>query len=265
MDRPETRYATTADGTHIAYQVLGEGPPDFVYMAPWVSHIEHRWSLPRYERYLRRIASFSRLILFDKRGNGLSDPLVTGLLPDMETRMDDTRVLMDEVGSERAVIYGASESGAMACLFAATYPERTVALVIHGSYPSGAWEPEAPWGWTVDEVEQGLADIERGWGTEAYVQKEFPAAADDPALAKWFAAYLRYGMSPGAAITDFHLEPRDRHSEGPARYPCAHPDSSIEPRMLRRPTATSPSTSQAHGSSNFPAASTCPTSVTRTV
>jgi len=120
--------------------------------------------------------------------------------------MDDARVLMDEVGSERAVIYGASESGAMACLFAATYPERTVALVIHGSYPSGAWEPEAPWGWTAEQVAEGLADIERGWGTEAYVRKEFPAAEDDPALAKWFAAYMRYGMSPGAAITDWHLE-----------------------------------------------------------
>jgi class 3 adenylate cyclase len=206
VDRPETRYATTADGVHIAYQVVGDGPPDFLYISPWVSHIEHRWQLPRYERYMRRIASFSRLILFDKRGNGLSDPVSTQLLPDLETRMDDARAVMDAVGSERAVVYGASESGAMACLFAATYPERTVALVIHASYPSGRWEPDAPWGWTDQQFDQEVRAIEQGWGTEDYVRAQIRAANDDPALAKWFAGFLRYGMSPGAAILDMHLE-----------------------------------------------------------
>ena len=130
MNVPETRYAKTVDGVHIAYQVLGEGPVDFVYVGPWVTHLEYRWELPEYASYLRRIASFSRLIMFDKRGVGMSDPVPADQLPGLETRMDDLRAVMDEVGSERAVIYGASESGALTLLFAATYPERTLALVI---------------------------------------------------------------------------------------------------------------------------------------
>jgi class 3 adenylate cyclase len=231
---PETQYVTTADGVHIAYQVVGDGPPDFLYIAPWVSHIEMRWRLPRYERYLRRIASFSRLILFDKRGNGLSDPVASHLLPDLETRMDDARAVMDATGSERAVIYGASESGAMACLFAATYPERTSGLVVHGSYPNGAWEPEAPWGWTEDQFDEQVADIERGWGTEWYVQKEFPAAKDDPELSRWFASYLRYGMSPGAAILDARLE---RETDVRAILPTIHVPTLILHRVEDAPEA----------------------------
>jgi Phage integrase family/alpha/beta hydrolase fold len=144
VDPPETRYAKTADDFHIAYQVVGDGPVDFVYVGPWFTHLEYRWELPEYARYLRQIASFSRLILFDKRGFGLSDPVSPDPLPNLETRMDDIRAVMDEVGSDRAVIYGASESGMLDLLFAATYPERTLALVIHGSYPSAKWEPDAP-------------------------------------------------------------------------------------------------------------------------
>jgi pimeloyl-ACP methyl ester carboxylesterase len=137
VEIPETRYAKTTDGVHIAYQVLGSGPVDLVYVGPWVTHLEYRWELPRYASYLRRIASFSRLILFDKRGFGMSDPVPVDQLPGLEIRMDDIRAVMDEVASERAVIYGASESGMLDLFFAATYPERTLALVIHGSYPSG--------------------------------------------------------------------------------------------------------------------------------
>ena len=170
---PETRYTKTADGVHIAFQVVGDGPLDFVYVGPWITHLEYRWELPQYASYLRRIASFSRLILFDKRGMGMSDPVPIDQLPDLETRMDDLRAVMDEVGSERAVIYGASESGALALLFAATYPERTTALVIHGSYPSGAWSPDAPWGYTTEDIETDTEWIERSWGTEEYV-RSFP-------------------------------------------------------------------------------------------
>jgi class 3 adenylate cyclase len=206
MNVPQTRYATTADGVHIAYQVLGDGPVDFVYVGPWVTHLEYRWDLPRYASYLRRIASFSRLILFDKRGFGLSDPVPSDQLPNLETRMDDLRAVMDGVGSERAVIYGASESGMLDLLFAATYPERTLALVIHGSYPSGRWEPEAPWGWREDELAERHAAIERSWGTEEFVKWEFPEMADDPQLLQWFTTYTRRGASPGAVIVADHME-----------------------------------------------------------
>ena len=154
MERPETRYAKTVDGVHIAYQVVGDGPVDFVYIGPWVNQLEYRWELPRYSSYLRRIASFSRLILFDRRGMGLSDPVPADRLPNLETRMDDLRAVMDEVASERAVIYGASESGALALLFAATYPERTIALVIHGSYPSSRWDTPEEYAAEIEAIDR---------------------------------------------------------------------------------------------------------------
>jgi len=203
---PETRYAKTSDGVHIAYQVLGVGPMDLVYVGPWVTHLEYRWDLPRYASYLRRIASFSRLILFDKRGFGMSDPVPADQLPNLETRMDDIRAVMDAVGSERAVIYGASESGMLDLLFAATYPERTLALVIHGSYPSARWEPEAPWGWREEEFAERLAAIERSWGTEEVLPWVLPEIADDPELLRWFTTYTRRGASPGAVIAAERME-----------------------------------------------------------
>jgi class 3 adenylate cyclase len=212
MEVPETRYTKTSDGVHIAYQVVGDGPVDFVYAGPWVTHIEYRWELPRYASYLRRIASFSRLILFDRRGMGMSDPVSPDQLPDLETRMDDLRAVMDEVGSERAVIYGASESGSLAILFAATNPERTVALVLHGSYPSGRWAPDAPWGWTPEQFAARIEDIERSWGTVDFIRREFPTWAHDDAHVRWWAGYSRRSASPGAVVAwermDFETDVR---------------------------------------------------------
>ena len=128
---PETRYAKSAD-VHIAYQVVGDGPRDLVLVAGWVSNIEVLWEEPRLARFLERLASFSRLLLFDKRGTGLSDRV--GDLPNLETRMDDVRAVMNAVGSERAALMGYSEGGPMCALFAATYPERTSALIMVGAY-----------------------------------------------------------------------------------------------------------------------------------
>jgi pimeloyl-ACP methyl ester carboxylesterase len=128
---PETRYTRTSDGVHIAYQVLGDGPVDFVWIPGFVSHIEFAWTHPTLARLYRRIASFSRLILFDKRGTGMSDRVAPDYYPDLETRMIDVQAVMDATGSERAVILGLSEGGPMAMLFAATYPERTIALIAH--------------------------------------------------------------------------------------------------------------------------------------
>jgi class 3 adenylate cyclase len=199
VETPETRYAKASDGTHIAYQALGNGPVDLVYMQPWISHLEDIWEEPRYERFLLKFASFSRLILFDRRGCGMSDPVPADRPPDLETRMDDARAVMDAVGSERAAIYGASESGAMAALFAATHPDRTTALVIHGSTARVAWAPDYPWGQTREEHEAEVAAIEDAWGTERYVLQWAPHLHSDPALVRWLARLMRLAMSPGAA------------------------------------------------------------------
>ena len=202
MEIPETRYAKTSDGVYIAYQVLGNGPVDFIYVPPRFSHLEQRWGEPRYARYLRRIASLSRLIMFDKRGMGMSDPVPVDRLPDADTRMDDIRAVLDVVGSQRAIVYAASESGAIALLFAATYPDRTLALVLHGTYPSCG--PDVPWGYSVEEYEEERAAIERGWGTEDYVRLWSPKL--DPQLVRWRASYMRHAMSPGAALAQWELE-----------------------------------------------------------
>jgi class 3 adenylate cyclase len=200
LELSETRYARAQDGTRLAYKVLGDGPVDLVYLQPWYSHVEIIWEEPRHERFLRRFASFSRLIIFDRRGSGMSDPMPMERPPDMETRMDDARAVMDEVASERAVIYGASESGALACLFAAAHPDRTIALVIHGSNARTAWAPDYPWGTTRERHEQELKLIDQLWGTEQFVREWFTSMADDPAMIAWEAKLARYGMSPGAAV-----------------------------------------------------------------
>ena len=182
----------------LAYKVVGDGPVDLVYLQPWYSHVEVIWEEPLYERFLRRFAAFSRLIIFDRRGSGLSDPVPLDRPPDMETRMDDARAVMDEVGSQRAVVYGASESGALACLFAAAHPDRTIALVIHGSGARSAWAPDYPWGVTREQHEQEVDLIDRLWGTEEFVRVWFERL--DSELVAWGAKYARYGMSPGAAV-----------------------------------------------------------------
>jgi len=130
---PETHYAKTADGVHVAYQVAGEGPVDLVFVMGWATNIEAMWDEPNFARLLRRLAGFSRLILFDKRGLGLSDRVPDDRLPSLETRMDDVRAVMDAAASERAVVFGVSEGGPMSMLFAATYPARTIALALYGT------------------------------------------------------------------------------------------------------------------------------------
>src|SRR5215204_5103200 len=137
--RRETRYAKSGD-INIAYQVVGDGPLDLVFVMGWVSHLDYFWEEPGFARFLRRLASFSRLILFDKRGTGLSDRAVG--LPTLEQRMDDVRAVMDAVGSERAALLGISEGGPMCALFAATYPERTAALIILGGHARPLQAPE---------------------------------------------------------------------------------------------------------------------------
>ncbi|HVF08721.1 MAG TPA: adenylate/guanylate cyclase domain-containing protein [Actinomycetota bacterium] len=203
MRSPETRFAKAADGIHIAYQVLAEGPVDLVWVMGWTSNVEAMWEEPGLARFLMRLSSFARLILFDKRGVGLSDRVPEDQLPSMETRMDDVRAVMDAAGSERAVVVGVSEGGPMAMLFAATYPERTIALVLFGTDPDyTSMEPDDPF---VAEGDEYLAYIDEHWGTLEHARREIaswgaPSHAGDERLATWLASYLRRSASPGAAI-----------------------------------------------------------------
>ena len=146
--QPHIRYANSG-GVNIAYQVLGEGPRDIVFVPGWISNIEVFWEDPALARFFTRLASFSRLILFDKRGTGLSDRVAD--MPGLEVRMDDVRAVMGAVGSDQATLFGTSEGGPMCALFSATYPARTSALIMHGSYPRRTRRPDYPWGPTDDE------------------------------------------------------------------------------------------------------------------
>jgi pimeloyl-ACP methyl ester carboxylesterase len=144
VEIPETRYVKS-DDVHIAYQVLGKGPLDLLFVPGFVSHIETVWQSSEASAFLRRLASFCRLIIFDKRGVGMSDR--GSQIFTLEQRMHDVQAILDEVGSRRAALFGVSEGGPMSVLYAATYPERTSALVLYGSYARRAWAPDYPFGW----------------------------------------------------------------------------------------------------------------------
>ena len=200
METPEVRYARSGD-VSIAYQVVGEGTFDVVYVPGSFSNIELAWTNPRLAAFYRRLASIGRLIFFDRRGTGLSDRVAD--IPPLETRMDDVRAVMDAAGSERAAIIGASEGGPMTLLFAATYPDRAWAAVVYGGFVRGSWSPEFPYEPTVAEVEQRLATAAETWGTRERVlhamQWLAPSAADDEQEVAWWERYLRQSISPGAA------------------------------------------------------------------
>lgn len=225
MKTPETRYAKTADGVHIAYEVAGDGPVDIVFVMGWTSHIELMWEEPSLARFLTRLASFSRLILFDKRGMGLSDRVPDDRLPSLEVRMDDARAVMDAVGSERAAVFGVSEGGPMATLFAATYPERTIALVLFGTV--ACWKPAADYAWPVstdEEFEREIEETERIWGTRELAESEMrewgaPTLANDDHAIRWLTGYLRHAASPGAAIA---LDRMNRGIDVRAALPAIH-------------------------------------------
>ena len=198
--RPKTQYATSTGGVNIAYQVIGEGPLDLVFVMGWVSHLEYSWQEPSFARFLTRLASFSRLILFDKRGTGLSDAVPLSELPTLEQRVTDVQAVMDAVGSERAALLGVSEGGPMCGLFAATHPERTEALVMIGSYAKRVWAEDYPWGPTEREREEFRNEMKRSWGGPIGIEERAPSMAGDPQFREWWAAYLRMGASPAAAL-----------------------------------------------------------------
>ena len=195
----ETRYALSGD-VNIAYQVVGDGPIDIVFVMGWVSHLDYFWEDPSFAYFLNRLASFSRLILFDKRGTGLSDRVPLNQLPTLEQRMEDVHVVMDAVGSERAVLCGVSEGGPMCSLFAATYPERTTALVTIGSYARRLRDDDYPWGPTEAEREHFFKEIIEKWGGPVGIEDRAPSLMNDERFRQWWATYLRMGASPGAAL-----------------------------------------------------------------
>ena len=197
MSAPETRYAKSGD-VSIAYQVVGEGPFDLVYVPGWISNIELMWEEPTLARLLRRLASFSRLILFDKPGTGMSDPVPLDRLPTLEQRMDAVRAVMDAAGSERAALFGSSEGGLMSVLFAATYPERTRALVTLAIYAKRLWSADYPWAPTPEARAAEIDEIEASWGGEMDISNLAPSS--DEAFRQRAVAYLRRSASPGAAV-----------------------------------------------------------------
>jgi pimeloyl-ACP methyl ester carboxylesterase len=203
---PRTQY-TKSGKVSIAYQVIGEGQIDLVYSPGWISNVEHRWENPDYARFLRRLASFSRLILFDKRGTGLSDRDVG--LSTLEQRVDDIRAVMDAAGSEKAALFGTSEGGLMSAMFAAIHPERSSALVLYGSYARESWAPDYPWGRTPEYYfKTWHDDLEKSWGEAFQLDEAAPTMSQDEAARSWFGAYLRNSASLSAAIAlaDWNFE-----------------------------------------------------------
>lgn len=195
---PRTDYAKSG-GLNIAYQVFGEGP-DLVYVPGWISNIELMWDEPVLARLLRRLAGFARVILFDKRGTGMSDAVDESNLPGLEERMDDVRAVMDAVGSERATLLGHSEGGNMSTLFAATFPERTRGLILVSSYAKRIRSDDYPWAPSVEEREEEIRATEENWGDPDHIPGYMLGRrANDQAFREWLARYFRLSASPKAA------------------------------------------------------------------
>jgi pimeloyl-ACP methyl ester carboxylesterase/class 3 adenylate cyclase len=202
VDRPETRYARSGE-YHIAYQVVGDGPVDLVYVPGWISHLDLYWEEPSVAHFLRRLASFSRLIVFDKRGIGLSDPVPTSNMPNLEERMDDVRAVLDAAGSERAAVFAQGYGCPIAMLFAATHPERVPALVLYApTVKAGMRTDDFPWGPTPEE-RRAWTQASSNWGTNDYaaswVARLAPSAAEDTRFIQWAARMMRTAASPTTA------------------------------------------------------------------
>jgi class 3 adenylate cyclase len=191
---PQTQYAKSGE-IGIAYQVVGEGEMDVVLAFPFVSHLDLVWESPAITHFVERLSSFARLILFDRRGVGLSDPLSAPAT--LEERMDDVRAVMDAAGSERAALIGVSEGGTMCMLFAATYPERVSALVLCGAMARSTWAEDYPWAPERDAAEEALNELLAPlWGQGASIDIFGPSHADDPQAREFQARYERQAASP---------------------------------------------------------------------
>src|SRR4051812_16631581 len=222
MDRPDIRYAQSGD-VSIAYAVVGDGPIDIVFVSGWIlSNLDVAWEGSATDLFVG-LGSFARPILFDKRGTGLSDRAAG--VPDLETRMDDIRAVMDAVGSKRAAILGFSEGGPMSMLFAATYPERTAALVLYGTYASAIRADDYPWGPTREEVEAYHAKNDTRTGTEAWLDERLqilaPTTVGDEATKTLWRRWCQTSASPGAirALSVMNSQIDVRHTIPAIRVP----------------------------------------------
>jgi class 3 adenylate cyclase/pimeloyl-ACP methyl ester carboxylesterase len=195
MDPPETRYAKSGD-VNIAYQVVGNGPIDLVLSLGFVTNVELQWEFPEVVDFYTRLASFSRVICFDKRGTGLSDRAAG--IASLEQRMDDVRAVMDAAGSHRAALFGVSEGGPMSILFAATYPERTAALALYATW---AYAPSRAAGLSPEQFEARLAELEKSWGTGSRVPFLAPSRLSDAGFVRAWSRLERLSVSPSAAVS----------------------------------------------------------------
>ncbi len=198
MKKPETKYAKS-DSINVAYQVFGSGTIDLVYIPGWISNIDLMWACPELVNFLTELGKIFRVILFDKRGTGLSDRIME--FPTLEERMDDIRAVMDAVDSEKAVLFGHSEGGSVSALFAATYPNRTISLITFGIFAKRIYAPNYPWAPTNEERKKVYDMIENNWGSgEMNLESLAPSKANDPVFMEWLANYFRSGASPRAAL-----------------------------------------------------------------
>ena len=205
LPSPVTRYTRSGDG-NVAWQLFGDGPIDLVLVPGMITHLEHDWTSPAYAMWFRRLGKLARVVAFDKRGTGLSDRV--GRVLTLEERADDIRAVMDAASFERAVIFGVSEGGALAALFAATHPERTIGLMIYGGLASYVARPDYPWPPPYDEFRRRTEDMEETlyerWGTDELARELIdlmaPSGANDPEFVSYVAKLMRLGASPGAEI-----------------------------------------------------------------
>lgn len=193
----ETNYAKSGD-IHIAYQTLGAANHDLVYLAGIFSHVELQWENPHYERFLTRLASFTRLITLDMRGVGLSDR--ADHLPLLEDQMDDLTAVLDRVGAAKTAILGVSQAGPMAILYAASFPRKVDALILYGAYASSRHREDYPWGRDPEWITQYLAQLEQRWGQGTFLEQVAPSLTGDEAFQEWWGRFERYSSSPGNAL-----------------------------------------------------------------
>ena len=196
------RYAKSGD-LHIAYAVEGDGPIDLVWIPPWVSQVEYLWAEPSLERVMARLTQFARVITFDRRGSGLSDPLFGA--PTLEDQMDDVLAVMDAAGSERAAICGTLEGGPMAAMFAASHPDRTDALIMYATFARATWAPDYDWAWPAEERDWHMEQSVQRWGEGLIAAGVAPSQRDDPAFMEWAGRLERLAASPSTIRRIFKL------------------------------------------------------------
>jgi class 3 adenylate cyclase len=200
---PVARYAESSDGVHIAYVVEGDGPIDLIWIPPWISQVEYLWTEPTLRAAMDQLTRFARVVSFDRRGAGLSDPLVR--VPTLEEQIDDVLAVMDAVGSERAAVAASIEGGPMAALFAATHPERTGALVLLGTFARTMWAEDYDWAWREADRSAHLQHMISRWGEGLTVMNVAPSRVHDPAFREWAGRLERLAASPATARRIFEL------------------------------------------------------------